>query len=168
MTRKRESLLPSLRLSGSPEIRRFRDDMNKLFEGFVDDFFVNDKWISRSIFNDLQPKVSFPKINVSETAENYIVDIAVAGFSKDDVELELKDNVLTVSAEKKEDSNDVGKDCYICREISYRSFKRPITFPLAIDTDTADASYKDGIITVIVNKIIEKDEEKSGVKVEVK
>jgi len=164
---KKESLLPSLSLWGKPAIRRFRSDLDDLFEDFLGGFF-DDNRFSVSVFNDMQSKASFPKINVSETDDKYDVEIAVAGFDKDDVKLELKDNALTISADKKEENGEKDEDKrYLRQEISYRSFCRAVKFPCKVDADTADAEYKDGIINFKVNKEKEHNEN-CGVNVEIK
>ena len=148
-----------------PAIARLRTDMEGLIESFFTDF-MGDKFTQLSIFEDLQPKSSFPKINVSESDDDYKVDIAVAGFSKDDVNLELKDGVLSIKADKKED-NEESDTSYLRREISYRSFARAVKFPCRVDPDSVDAEYKDGVINVKINKIKEEDLD-CRVKIEVK
>jgi HSP20 family protein len=154
---KSESLLPSLSLWSKPVFRRFRDDMDGLLENFFKDAF-DFRGLSISIFDDIQTDVNFPKVNVADTETNYSVEIAVAGFNKDDVKLELKDDVLFISAQKKEASEEDQKN-YIRKEISSRSFQRAVRFPCKINTDTANADYADGIITVRIDKELEKDKE---------
>lgn len=156
MSKKRESLLPSLSLWSKPVFRCFRQDMDDLFEDFFEKAlnFKSDT----SIFDDIQTASSFPKINVAETDKEYSVEIAVAGFDKEDVKLELKDDLLFIRADKKEESKDVTKN-YIRKEISSRAFQRGIKFPCSVSTDGAEAVYKDGIITVKISKKIEQEEE---------
>jgi HSP20 family protein len=148
----KESLLPSVGFLSTPAIRRFRSELDSLFEGF----FSKDWGFDVSVFEDMQPKGSFPKVNVSETDDGYNAEIAVAGFNKDEMQLMLKDNDLIISAEKSEESNnDEEKEdsCrYLCREIAHRSFKRVIRFPHPVDVDTLNAEYKDGMIKFSVSK----------------
>jgi len=161
MTRK-ESLLPSLGFWSKPAIKRFRSDLDSLFDEF---FTGNWSWDVVN-FETTQPKASFPKVNVSETDSTYQVEIAVAGFGKEDVNLELKDNTLTISAEKKEESESEDKS-YLRKEISSRSFSRSVRFPVKIDENKATAEYKDGIIQFVVDK--EQDlKNNDGVTIEVK
>jgi HSP20 family protein len=163
MTQK-ESLLPSLSLWGKPALRRFRSDLDTLVEEFFNDF-LGSRNLPASVFEDLQPKGSFPKINVSENDDGYNVEIAVAGFGKDDVKLELKDNTLMISAEKKEEEEE--SDTKILRrEISYRSFQRAVRFPCEVDANKAEAGYKDGIISFKIEKKREEDP-KTGVTIEI-
>lgn len=162
---RRKSLLPSVASYwGAPALRRLRDDMDDLFESFFVDVF---KTPTMRIFDDIQSNVSFPKINVSETEEDYGIEIAVAGFDKEDVKLELKENTLIISADKKEEEGESDEDKkYIRQEISYRSFRRAVRFPCKV-TDEVCAEYKDGIIHVNVKKEIEPERD-CGVKIEIK
>jgi HSP20 family protein len=142
-------------MSGFP-VSRFNDlfnHMQAMFDGAWRDWDVNV-----GVFDALQPKTTFPKVNVSETVDNYVIDIAAAGFSRDDLALELKDNVLLIKGDKKEEQKDC-KDCceeaectFLRREISDRSFRRVVKFPREIDVDKIDCSYKDGIVRCTIGK----------------
>jgi len=153
MTKK--SLLPSTASSwGVPALRRLRNDMDELFDGFLSDFFRTP---AMRVFDDIQSNTSFPKVNVSETDEDYGVEIAIAGFDKNDVKLELKDNTLFISADKKEELENESKN-YVRKEISSRSFQRALRFPCKV-TDNVSAEYKDGIIHVNIAKDVVEDED---------
>ena len=153
----KKSLLPSVAsMWRTPAANRFRNDMDDLFESFFSEVFAAP---SVKVFNDLQTNASFPKINVSETDEEYAVDIAVAGFDKDDVNLELKENTLFINADRKEEKEEEEKN-YLRKEISSRSFSRAVRFPEKVTSDV-NASYKDGIIKINVKKEIEAKEDNS-------
>lgn len=153
--RKSKSLVPSVGLWGTPVVRRFKKDFDSLFTDFLD-VFNNDSWNWSLInFEDIQPKMSFPKINVSETNESYLVEIAIAGFNKEDVKLELKDNCLIMSADKKEEGFDKDQS-YLKKEISSRSFRRVVRFVNKIESASAD--YKDGVVKVDLKKKEKADE----------
>lgn len=155
-----KSLIPSVAsLWRTPAVNRFRSDMDDLFESFFADIVPSVK-----TFNDLQTNVPFPKINVAETEEEYVVDIAVAGFDKDDISLELKENTLFIKAEKKEKKEESDRT-YLRKEISSRSFSRAVRFPEKTTSDV-NASYKDGIVNVSIKKEIEKEED-CGIKINI-
>lgn len=150
-----------------------------IMDSFVDGFFKDDfdinrfdsllhevwdvydtLWKSASImggsFAELRsPIVKFPKINVKTLEDCYEVDIAVAGFDKDDVSLELKDNCLYIKAEKSINSNKESEGNYLIKEIANRSFRRCIAFPEKINTlDIKDSvSFLDGIIKCKLKKL---------------
>jgi len=132
-------------VSMSP-ISRFDNVIDELYR--MMDGFWNSNSINSDVFSYLQPKTSFPKVNVAETDEAYEVEIAVAGFGKDCVDLELKDSCLFIKVDKNEDKEDEGKK-WLAREISSRSFRRVIQFPSEILVDDIESKYDEnrGIIT---------------------
>jgi HSP20 family protein len=145
---------------------RFQSQMNKLFERMDKMWNEFGNWdLDTSFFYEIQPKTSFPKINVTEKDDGYDVDIAVAGFDKDDVELELKDNCLYIKADRKEEES-VEDKRYLMKEIAHRSFRRTLRFPVKVDADGVSCKYENGIIKLSINK--EKVEEKDpSVKIEI-
>lgn len=157
-----KSLLPSVAsIWRTPAINRFRNDMDELFDSFLSNAFTTN---AVKVFDDLQTNGSFPKINVSETETSYGIEIAIAGFNKDDVKLELKENTLLISAEKKEEKEEEEKN-YLRREISSRSFSRAVRFPCKV-TSNVTANYRDGIINVDIAKDIKKDGD-CGIKINI-
>jgi molecular chaperone IbpA len=86
----------------------------------------------------------YPPYNIERLAEHdYRITMAVAGFTEDELKLELKDTVLTVKGDKKADSN--GHD-YLHRGIAARSFER--RFQLADFVEVKGASLKDGLLSI--------------------
>jgi HSP20 family protein len=142
------------------------DSVFQEFDGLFGRFHsLLDNCFNANVEN-LQPKALFPKVNVVDNPTNYDVEIAVAGFNKGDVALEIKDNTLYIDAEKKEDiCCDEGNKKYLRREIAYRSFKRAILFPAEVDTSAISAKYENGIIKCRINKI--KTEVPPSVKIEI-
>jgi HSP20 family protein len=125
-----------------------------------------DNTFSIKAFEDMQPRTAFPKVNVVDNEDSYDVEVAVAGFDKEDVSLELKDNTLFINAEKKEEKCD-DKDCkkYLRREIAYRSFKRALPFPVEINPEGISAKYENGVIKCRINKVLA--EVPASVKIEI-
>lgn len=119
------------------------------------DMFTN-RWLS--VFDDdwyeltLPKRGGFPKVNVSESDEKYDVEIAISGFGKDEVDLELDGNKLCIRAASCKEKKDEEKK-YLVREISSRSFCRVVNFPVKVDTEKVEATYKDGVILVSVPKV---------------
>lgn len=120
-------------------------------------------------FVDLQPKSAFPKVNIAETDDKYEVEVALAGFDKEDISLELKDNCLLVKADKKEEIAEEGSDKkYIMREISSRSFRRAFQLPKKVLTDNIECFHKDGIVRCVLSKEREILPEDTTIKIEIK
>lgn len=106
-----------------------------------------------SVVEDFQTGPNFPKVNIIENDDSYEVEIAVTGFDKDDVSLELKDNNLVIKAEKKKKDNEETDQKYLMKEIAQRSFRRVFRFPIKIDTENIKCSYENGIISCVIGKM---------------
>jgi len=95
---------------------------------------------------------TLPAVNIKETDDNFEVTMAVPGMSKKDIKVNLKDNVLTISSEKKEENEE--KDAnYTRREYSYQSFSRSFTLPKdVVDDDKISAKYENGELRLMIPK----------------
>ncbi len=100
---------------------------------------------------DIQKPVSnFPPHNILKLDDSrYLLEMAVAGFSKDEIEISVKDGTLTVKGEKKEKDSDYQ---YIHRGIGTRSFTK--TLSIADTIEVKGAEFKDGILRVGLENII--------------
>ena len=116
------------------------DDMFDHFEHMMDDSFFR-----RSVGN-------FPPYNIVKTGENtYDVELALAGFNKKDIEVEYKENLLTVKSKKQEETKDEDGNI-IHRGISKRMFSK--SFTIANDVEVKGAELKDGLLKVRMERII--------------
>ena len=120
--------------------------------GFFDDFFTRDLNDWRNS-NFATTGTSLPAVNVKETAENFIVEMAAPGMKKEDFKIELNNNVLAISTEKKEENETKDGEHYTRKEFSYQSFQR--SFELAketIDADNIRAKYDNGVLHLTIPK----------------
>ena len=116
------------------------DDMFDHFEHMMDDRF----W-QGSVAN-------FPPYNIVKTGENtYDIELALAGFNKKDIEVEYKENLLTVKSKKQEETKDEDGNI-IHRGISKRMFSK--SFTIANDVEVKGAELKDGLLKVSMERII--------------
>lgn len=163
MKREKNLMVRPGSMSGLTALNCFNDLFGDLWKKY-DEFWRNCD-IDMSVFEQIQPKTSFPKINLYEKDSEYEIKIAVADFSKDDLELELKDNTLLIKGESKEESEECGK-C-LCKEISSRSFRRVVRFPKEIDAEKINCVYKDGVISCTIGKkeVIEKEDDAVKIKI---
>ncbi len=92
------------------------------------------------------------RTDIKETSNGYIIEAELPGFSKDDINVEVKGGYLTIHAERKSDTEgDKGGDGYIRRERTYGSFTRSFDLD-GIKEDEISASYKDGILSLALPK----------------
>lgn len=111
---------------------------------FNDDFFNWPKTSGR--FNNLPP------VNISESDNDYKVDIAAPGFDKKDFKVELDNNLLTVSAKRKEDTKE-NKENFSRREFFQASFTRSFNLPEnKIAEGDINANYESGVLSLTLPK----------------
>ena len=97
------------------------------------------------------PTVNFPPYNIVKTGDfTYDVELALAGFSKDDITVDYADNVLTVKSVKKSEENK--DDGVLHRGISKRYFSK--SFTIADDVEVKGAELKDGLLKISMERII--------------
>jgi HSP20 family protein len=94
---------------------------------------------------------TFPAVNIRENERDFEVEIAVPGKKKEDFNIEVDNNVLTVSLEYKKEE-EVKEDNYTRREFSFNSFKRAFTLPETVNEEKINASYTDGILRFTLPK----------------
>jgi len=130
---------------------------------YWDDFF-NDKFFNQLKSTDSNK--SLPEVNVSEDEKGYTIEVAVPGIAKDDFNLEIENDVLTISTEQKE-NNDEQKQNFLRREFNYQSFKRSFQLPETIDQEQIKASCDAGILKLSLPKM-EEEIQKAPRQIEVK
>jgi len=104
-----------------------------------------------------------PGMDVSETDSHYHVQVALPGMKKEDINIDLQDRRLTISGERKEETEDKEKKHHV-RETRYGKFERSVMLPENINPDNIDARFEDGILKMDV----EKKEKQTGRKIDVK
>lgn len=127
-----------------------RKPLEKSFNNFVDDLFTELPVLFKNDIPVPQWK-GFVPVNITENESGYQLEIIAPGFEKGDFKITLDQDVLTVSAEKKEEVKDENNK-QIRREYSYRSFKRSFTLDEKSDTAGIDAQYVNGVLTLNLPK----------------
>lgn len=92
-----------------------------------------------------------PAVDVIDEKDNIVVKAELPGMKKDEIEVSIDDNILTIKGEKKEEKETKEKD-YVRSERYYGSFNRSFTLPSSVDAQKVDASYKDGVLEIILTK----------------
>lgn len=132
-----------------------RNGMNSLvpFVQMVDDLFSRNlgDWSGGSLF-----KNQTPAINILETEKEFKMELAAPGLEKSDFKLQVENNFLTISVEKKDEKN-VEQENYRRREFSYQSFKRSFELPQNVAADSISAKYDNGILNIFIPKRVEQN-----------
>ena len=124
-----------------PAMSRFLDDdWNNLFE-----------WRNRNFSSNTS---TLPSVNVKETGEEFVVEMAAPGMKKENFDIQLDNNTLTIRSELRSETNDQEENGkYSRREFSYQSFQR--SFKLnnqVVDDAHIQATYEDGILRLSITK----------------
>jgi len=96
-------------------------------------------------------KQSVPAANVKETESEYVLELAIPGRKKEDFNVEIDNDILTISSEVKSEENKED-DGYTRREFTFSSFKRVFSLPETISLDKINATYEDGILKFVLPK----------------
>ena len=125
-------------------IRRNQNWLPSVFN----DLFDNNDWIERT------HAITSPAINVIERENEYCIEIAAPGMTKDDFNVHLdEDGNLVVSLEKKEENNEEKQNGhYLRREFSYSQFRQVMILPDDVDHDKISAHVENGVLTVELMK----------------
>lgn len=124
----------------SPTVRNLFNDMFDL-----DRFFEGD-----SFFRGMQ-RTQMPSVNISETDSEFKVEVAAPGLKKEDLKINLTNDMLTISAEREEEKNTEEKN-YTRREFNYQTFQRSFSLPATANAEGISAEYKDGILHLMIPK----------------
>lgn len=125
--------------SQSP-LSTWQREMNSLFDRFNRDVFEGDI----GAFS--------PKIELQEKDKGYVVCAEVPGIKENDINVTLQDNNLILEGERKSESK-TEEEGFYRSEFSYGSFYRSIPLEDEVNPDSVKASYKDGILTIEMNKV---------------
>lgn len=142
------SNLVSVPKNGSLTNRNSSQNIPTLSNWF-DDFFNRDL---PSVFSsNFNTGITLPKVNIKETADAFIVEMAVPGLKKSDFQIDIDNQVLSISTESNvEDKQE--EENYTRREFGYSSFKRTFTLPESVDDEKINARYNEGILNIFLPK----------------
>jgi len=117
-----------------------------------DDFFNRDifNW---GLSNFSNTNTTIPSVNIKETPENFLVEVAAPGMSKKDFKIELDGTMLSISSEKRSEQQETEDEKYTRREFSYQSFYRTFDLPKeVVDLDKIQAKYDNGLLQLLIPK----------------
>jgi len=111
------------------------------------------------LFNDLNssslPRTATPAVNVRENETSYTVELLAPSFRKEDIVVDMENNILTISGEVKKEEMDENEK-FTRKEFNFQSFKRSFTLPEnKINSEAIEAKYVDGVLKVSLPKLAE-------------
>jgi HSP20 family protein len=109
---------------------------------------------NREMLKDWRLNIEFPPVNVIKAEEWHQVSMAIPGMKMEDFNIDIEDNKLIISVEKKEEVEETKED-YVHQEYNYRKFKRTFSLPDNIMLKDLEKSYNNGILTIRLPKVRE-------------
>ena len=136
----------------------FRNAMNDLSNDFNDMFNFN--WMPRM-------SVTAPAINVKENKDEYDIELAAPGTTKDDFNVNLdNDGNLVIKMEHKDDKKDENKkEHYLRREFSYSNYEQALTLPEDVEKDKIEAKVNNGVLHITLPRTHEAEKETKRIEV---
>ena len=131
-----------IRWEPARELQSIQSEMNRLFNTFFEPPAGGNGSVMRRWS---------PAMDLVETKDQYVLKADLPGVSEGDVKIELDDNVLTVSGERKA-AHEEAKEGYYRVERAYGSFSRSLTLPEGVDADSISASFDRGVLELRVPK----------------
>ena len=120
-----------------------------LLRPMLRDFFDLDNFFGKNMWDRWDS--SMPAVNVQENDKNYVMDMVVPGFAKEDLKVKVENDMLTVMGEKKMDKEEADKN-YTRREYQFQSFTRSFHLPDLVKDDAIDAHYENGVLQLTIPK----------------
>lgn len=136
----------ALRREGESPMLAIQNEMNRMFDQFfAEDFPFSTRLMAR-------PGMEFfPKLDISETANEYKVTAELPGMDEKDIQIRLEKDTLFLSGEKRSETEEKEKTFHRV-ERSYGSFERMIPFDTQLDEDKVSAVFKNGVLTISLPK----------------
>ena len=123
------------------ELDSLQSEFNRLFDTFL----------GNGGRADVRARRWVPAMDLVETEDSLVLKADLPGLSKDDVNIEVKDDVLTISGERRAEHEEKA-DGYFRIERAFGGFSRSLTLPAGIDTDSINAEFTDGVLEVRIPK----------------
>ncbi len=141
--------LPDVRREASNrDISRLQRNIQQMFNEFLSP--LPDLW---GYGRDLSELAFSPPVDVEETDDAYLLNFDLPGISKEDVQIELRDNQLVVSGERKEETEEKEeRGNRLVKERYYGTFMRSFMLPSNVNADQVEAQYEDGVLWVRIPK----------------
>ena len=155
---------PAVRRRMELEPWRF-SDLERMFEDWFDDFGsrpLSRMWPRFARLRGIS--LEAPALDVYEQKDDVIVKAEIPGLTKEEIDISLDGNTLTIKGEKKKEEEVKDEDYYRC-ERTYGAFSRSIELPVTVQTDKVNASFKNGVLEIRLPKT--EEAKKSVVKVKV-
>ena len=124
---------------------------NEFLPSTFNDFFKPwNEWFDKPS-NFWGKELTVPAVNVSENTKDFKVSVAAPGMKKDDFKIDVEGDMLTISAETKQEKEEKDEK-YTRKEYNYSSFSRSFTLPETVNKEKIEATYENGVLQLVLPK----------------
>ena len=138
------------------ELGTLRGRFDRVFDDFLGDYFSSGK-------ENTSDLAFFPAVDIKERKDSINVTMEIPGVKKDDISIELNDNILSIKGHREFNKEEEGETHHRI-ERSYGSFVRSFSLSCPVEKDKIEASYKDGLLNLILPKCEEAKPKKIAIK----
>ena len=142
----------------NPETDLLRGRMDRLFNEMLGDI-----WGGRASAEGVAMRTWAPPVDIRETEDALVLTVELPGMSKEEVEITLENNVLTLAGERKFEKEVKGETWHRV-ERSYGSFSRSFTLPATVRIERVEASFTDGVLAIKLPKVEESKPRKIAIR----
>ena len=154
-----ETKLPVTKTSTAPAatgeawqpFQALRNEIDQIFDDFGNGFWKRPFRSLARLERDLSKNFNAPAVDVAESEKAYEITAELPGLDEKNIEVKLANGGLTIKGEKKEETEEKKKDYYVS-ERRYGSFERYFALPDGVNSDKIEATFKNGVLKVVLPK----------------
>jgi HSP20 family protein len=130
--------------SRTGNMRNLQREIDRVFDSFFPSQHTDEP-------EESTKAVWAPRVDLSETEDNYRIELDIPGMTRDDITISYQDNQLAISGERREEARDEDNE-YVRVERSFGHFYRAFRLPKTVNADEIEAAYDNGVLTINVPK----------------
>lgn len=128
-----------------------KSSLDRVFDSFFD------------VDQEIKESKLIPAVDVEENENEYLLKMDIPGFKKENLNIEVRENLITLSGERKNERVEKNKT-YHLEERSYGNFKRVFELPSPVDEEKVEAKYEDGVLNLKLTKATQQSPKKIAIK----
>lgn len=128
----------------------FLTPFDRVFDKLTNDLFPS---LSKEFGVGLFEKESYPKVDIIDHKDRVSIEAEIPGLKKDQITVDVKDGVLTISGQKQAKKEEIEEGIYVRRELKRSSFRRSFVLGDNLDHENVNAQFQDGVLVIDIAKV---------------
>jgi HSP20 family protein len=157
-----EEIMPYTSKDMQHDFNRLMNRFQRDFEDFWDNSWRFGREMTSKARASITPFTGMPTVDVEDQGKNFRLTVDLPGFKKEDVQVEVADDMVTINAKRSRMENEQDKN-YVRRERSSQTYYRRVQLPEAVRSDDANAKLNDGILEITLPKKTPKESKKLAI-----